>query len=73
MSNVRFVLQTAIKYTHIFHSKALQNIPKLGFLYEFVYAIWQPCRDCRACPPKFMGENVKNVFANYSFLRPSQQ
>jgi hypothetical protein len=37
--------QMVIKYmyvpTYIFHSKALQNIPKLAFL-VCKYAIWQP-------------------------------
>jgi hypothetical protein len=37
-------LQTAIKYTYIFHSKALRNIPKLFFFcYENITSgIWQP-------------------------------
>jgi hypothetical protein len=26
--------QTAIKFTNIFHCKTLQNLPKLGFLFE---------------------------------------
>jgi hypothetical protein len=33
--------QMAIKYTNIFHSKTLQNIPKLGFLL-CKYTLWQP-------------------------------
>jgi hypothetical protein len=33
--------QRTIKYTNIFHSKALQNLPKLGFLVR-KYTIWQP-------------------------------
>jgi hypothetical protein len=28
----RKIFLTAIKFTNIFHSKALQNLPKLGFL-----------------------------------------
>jgi hypothetical protein len=32
----------AIKYTNIFHSKTLQNLPKFGFL-VLKYTIWQPC------------------------------
>jgi hypothetical protein len=28
------ILQMAIKYINIFHSKALQNLPKLGFWFE---------------------------------------
>jgi hypothetical protein len=31
-----------IKYTSIFHYKALQNLPKLGFL-VWKQTIWQPC------------------------------
>jgi hypothetical protein len=36
--------QMTIKFTTIFHCKALQNLPKLGFLFD---TIWQ------ACPPRF--------------------
>jgi hypothetical protein len=32
-----------IKYTNIFHSKAIQNLPKFGFLVR-KYTIWQPRR-----------------------------
>jgi hypothetical protein len=35
------ILQMTIKYTSIFHSKALQNLPKLGFL-VWKQTIWQP-------------------------------
>jgi hypothetical protein len=35
-------IQTAIQYANIFHSKALKNIPKKGFLASN-YTIWQPC------------------------------
>jgi hypothetical protein len=35
------LFQMVIKYTNIFDSKALQNIPKLGFLVR-KYTIWQP-------------------------------
>jgi hypothetical protein len=31
LPNGRKVLKTTIQYTNIFHSKELQNIPKLGF------------------------------------------
>jgi hypothetical protein len=34
--------QMAIEFTNLFHSKALKNLPKLGFLLR-KYAIWQPC------------------------------
>jgi hypothetical protein len=30
-----------MKYTNIFHSKALQNLPKVGFL-VWKHTIWQP-------------------------------
>jgi hypothetical protein len=39
--NGRKIFQMIIKYHNIFHSKALQNLPKLGFL-DWKYAIWQP-------------------------------
>jgi hypothetical protein len=32
ISNGHTLYQTALNYTNIFHSKALQNIPKSGFL-----------------------------------------
>jgi hypothetical protein len=32
ISNGRKIDQMVIKYTKIFHSKTLQNLPKLGFL-----------------------------------------
>jgi hypothetical protein len=32
--NGRDIFQMAIKYNNIFHSKALQKLPKLGFLFE---------------------------------------
>jgi hypothetical protein len=34
--------EMAIKYVNIFHWKALQNLPKLGF-WVWKYTIWQPC------------------------------
>jgi hypothetical protein len=34
--------QMARKYTKIFHSKALQNVLKLGFS-VWKYTFWQPC------------------------------
>jgi hypothetical protein len=36
------ILQMDITYTNIFDFKALQNLPKLGFL-VWKYTIWQPC------------------------------
>jgi hypothetical protein len=33
----------ATKYTSIFHSNALQNLPKLVFLVLKYYTTWQPC------------------------------
>jgi hypothetical protein len=29
---VKYVCQLAVDYTNLFHSKALQNLPKFGFL-----------------------------------------
>jgi hypothetical protein len=40
--NDRKIFQVTIKYTIIFHSKALKNLPKLGFL-VWKQTIWQPC------------------------------
>jgi hypothetical protein len=42
ISNGHKLFQTVVKYTIIFHSKTLQNIPKLGFL-VLKWTIWQPC------------------------------
>jgi hypothetical protein len=36
------IFQMVIKYKNIFHSKALQILPKLGFL-VWKQTIWQPC------------------------------
>jgi hypothetical protein len=36
------IFQVAIEYTKLFDSKALQILPKLGFL-VWKYTIWQPC------------------------------
>jgi hypothetical protein len=33
----------ALKFTNIFHSKTLKNLPKFGFWFENTYTIWQPC------------------------------
>jgi hypothetical protein len=35
--NGRKIFKMAIKYTNIFCSKALQNIPELGFLVAYMY------------------------------------
>jgi hypothetical protein len=32
--NYRKIYQMTIKYTYIFHCKTVQNLPKLGFLFE---------------------------------------
>jgi hypothetical protein len=48
ISHGRKIFQMTIKYTNIFNSKALQNLPKLEFL-VIKYTIWQPwSRDCFA-------------------------
>jgi hypothetical protein len=38
----------AIKYANLFHFKALQNLPKLGFL-DWKDTIWQPCIQAKPC------------------------
>jgi hypothetical protein len=40
--NVCKIFQMAIKYIHIFLYRALQDLPKLGFL-VWKETIWQPC------------------------------
>jgi hypothetical protein len=40
--NGRSIIQMAKEYTNLFHSKALQNLPKLEFL-VWKQTIWQPC------------------------------
>jgi hypothetical protein len=42
MPNGLKILQMSQKYTNIFHSKALQDEPKLAFL-VWKHTIWQPC------------------------------
>jgi hypothetical protein len=42
ISNGRRIFQMAIKCTSIFHSNALQNVPKLVIL-VLKFTIWQPC------------------------------
>jgi hypothetical protein len=42
MPNGHKILQIIIKYKNIFHSKVLQNLPKLGFL-VWKQTVWQPC------------------------------
>jgi hypothetical protein len=42
MPNGHKMLQIVIKYTNIYNSKALQILPKLGFLVR-KQTIWQPC------------------------------
>jgi hypothetical protein len=37
------IFQMVIKYNNSFHSKALQILPKLGFL-VWKQTIWQPCQ-----------------------------
>jgi hypothetical protein len=36
---IDYINQMAVKYTNIFHCKALQNLPKLGFLFCKFYTI----------------------------------
>jgi hypothetical protein len=40
--NVHKIYQIVLKHTNVFHSKALQNIPKFGYL-VWKQTIWQPC------------------------------
>jgi hypothetical protein len=47
-------------YTHIFHCKTLQNLPKLGF-WVWKNTIWQPCSDGRSCNP------IKSALSQTSF------
>jgi hypothetical protein len=41
LPNDHKIYQIVIKYTNTFHSKALQNLPQLGFLVRKC-TIWQP-------------------------------
>jgi hypothetical protein len=49
----------AVKYSSIFHSKALQNLPKLGFL-VWKQTIWQPWS-----APSFFWSRQGWIFAWY--------
>jgi hypothetical protein len=42
-TNGHKIFQMVMKYTNIYHSKALQNVPKLGFLVR-KQTIWQTWR-----------------------------
>jgi hypothetical protein len=50
-------LQITIKYTSIFYSKVLQNLPKLGFL-VWKQTIWQPWSD----HPAFICTSFRHVW-----------
>jgi hypothetical protein len=41
LSNAIEIYQMAVKYSDLFHSKTLQNLPNFGFL-VWKYTIWQP-------------------------------
>jgi hypothetical protein len=56
------MFQMVIKYTNIFHSKALQNLPKLGFL-VWKQTIWQPCSCVR--------EEMASLIPARIYVRPS--
>jgi hypothetical protein len=43
--NVRKIFQMTMKYIYIFQSKALQNLPALGF-FVWKQTIWQPWYVC---------------------------
>jgi hypothetical protein len=45
-------------YTNIFHSKALQNLPKLGFLVSKC-TIWQPCNTVNSFNEKRSFDEMK--------------
>jgi hypothetical protein len=51
--------QVSIKYTNIFLSKALQNLPKFGFL-VWKQTIWQPCRE-ESCLDSVDDRSKKNL------------
>jgi hypothetical protein len=40
-----YIFQMGIKYSNLFHSNALRNLPKLGF-FVWKITIWQPCSQC---------------------------
>jgi hypothetical protein len=50
--NDRKIYQMTITYTSIFHSKALQNLPKLGFL-VWKQTIWQPWKNTFLSPRRY--------------------
>jgi hypothetical protein len=51
----------AIKYTNIFQSKTLQNLPELGFLVR-KQTIWQPCSAAAAAAACFLALLHNNHF-----------
>jgi hypothetical protein len=51
----------AKKYTNIFHSEAIQNLTKLGFL-VWKYTIWQPCSSVLFIQKSVGADNEKFSF-----------
>jgi hypothetical protein len=55
----------AVKYTNIFHSKSLQNLPKLR-VWVWKYTIWQHC--CKNKPLDISPDNIARKSANSTFI-----
>jgi hypothetical protein len=63
----RKLFQMVIKYNNIFHSKALQTLPKLGFL-VWKQTIWQPW--VRLPPRKCKDKIFHALYLSIYILRP---
>jgi hypothetical protein len=64
--NCRNEFQMAKEHHNHFHSKALQNLPKLEFLVR-KYPIWQPCR--RRLAPSFTRHDLSSHFPRNVFAK----
>jgi hypothetical protein len=66
---VKYVFQMVIRHTNTFHSKALQNLPKLGFL-VWKQTIWQPWwTRCRCTLFSWIFNYSSNIFLTVQNLR----
>jgi hypothetical protein len=64
--------QITIKYSNIFHSKVLQNVPKFGFLVRNYETIWQSsCSRHFVASETFEQEKFGSIFLPRNFSKAS--
>jgi hypothetical protein len=57
------------EYTNLFYSKALQNLPDLGFL-VWKYTIWQPCKLLKYVHNDNVNQVPNNSFILLMYIQP---